>query len=182
MIRNGYVATSVEDICAAAEVTKGAFFYHFANKEALARELLERFMRTRGEMLQGSCCGIEDPLDKALMLTKCVAQGACECDTVGCLAGVFAQELSSSHPELRDLCHSGFQHTQKMMQDLLEQARERHPPAIEFDAAAVAEQFVTQIQGGMLLAKASGDRMVVSRSLGQFRNYVRLLFGREAEA
>jgi TetR/AcrR family transcriptional repressor of nem operon len=34
--RNGYVATTVDEICAAAGVTKGAFFHHFESKEDLA--------------------------------------------------------------------------------------------------------------------------------------------------
>lgn len=32
----GLHATTVDDLCAAAGVTKGAFFHHFATKEALA--------------------------------------------------------------------------------------------------------------------------------------------------
>eukprot|EP01042_Synura_sphagnicola_P034642 gene34642-44415_t len=31
----GFAATSVDDLCRAAAVTKGAFFHHFASKEAL---------------------------------------------------------------------------------------------------------------------------------------------------
>ena len=182
MIQNGYVATTVDDICAAAEVTKGAFFYHFASKEVLARELLERFMCRQGEMLAGSCCGQGDPLDRVFALLDCVAQAVRQCDAAGCLVGAFAQELSESHPELRTLCNMGFQHTQKMMSEMLEAARVQHVPEAQIDIDGLAEQFVGQIQGAMLLVKASGDRGVMERSLGHYRRYLELLFRTGDEA
>ena len=32
----GYAATTVDELCAEADVAKGSFFHHFKNKEALA--------------------------------------------------------------------------------------------------------------------------------------------------
>ena len=32
----GYTATTVDDLCAASDVTKGAFFHHFKSKDVLA--------------------------------------------------------------------------------------------------------------------------------------------------
>jgi AcrR family transcriptional regulator len=45
-VRSGYGATSLEEIAAAAEVTKGALYHHFSSKQALFREVYEREQRT----------------------------------------------------------------------------------------------------------------------------------------
>lgn len=44
--RNGFDATSVADICQAAEVSKGAFYHHFTSKQALFLELMQRWLDT----------------------------------------------------------------------------------------------------------------------------------------
>ena len=43
----GYSAARVDDICAAAGLTKGSFFHHFASKEELALAIEERQPRVR---------------------------------------------------------------------------------------------------------------------------------------
>ncbi len=40
--RNGYARAKVSDICRAAGVTKGALYFHFSSKKALAAEVLNR--------------------------------------------------------------------------------------------------------------------------------------------
>ncbi len=43
VIDNGYAATSVDKVIAAAQSSKGSFFHHFASKDDLARALVERY-------------------------------------------------------------------------------------------------------------------------------------------
>src|ERR1044071_5823658 len=41
---NGYQATSIDDIIATTKVTKGAFFYHFKNKDEMGLAVINELM------------------------------------------------------------------------------------------------------------------------------------------
>ena len=43
---SGYDAASVDDICAEAGVSKGAFYHHFPSKQAIFLALLEGWLKT----------------------------------------------------------------------------------------------------------------------------------------
>src|SRR5262245_66246966 len=50
MLAKGYTATSVDEICEAAGLTKGSFFHYFEGKEHMGRLVAERFFSSRKEM------------------------------------------------------------------------------------------------------------------------------------
>ncbi|MCS6907857.1 MAG: TetR/AcrR family transcriptional regulator [Anaerolineales bacterium] len=58
-IRFGYKAASVDQICAAAGVSKGAFYHHFPSKQALFLALLENWIQD----LEASFETIRDEVD-----------------------------------------------------------------------------------------------------------------------
>jgi AcrR family transcriptional regulator len=62
--RHGYAATRLEDIAAAAEVTKPVVYRHFASKQALYLALLERHEADLPGFLAGA-----DPADPAAVMT-----------------------------------------------------------------------------------------------------------------
>src|SRR6478752_10435879 len=43
VIQKGFSATSIEELVAEAGITKSGFFYHFKDKNDLARQVLERY-------------------------------------------------------------------------------------------------------------------------------------------
>ena len=43
ILGQGFAATSIDEIIGRVGITKGAFFYHFPSKNALAMALIERF-------------------------------------------------------------------------------------------------------------------------------------------
>ncbi len=61
--RSGYDAASVADICDLAGVTKGAFYHHFASKQALFLELLNEWMAELGGILNATQFNAENVWD-----------------------------------------------------------------------------------------------------------------------
>ena len=51
ILSKGFGATSIDEIIAEAEITKSGFFYHFKDKNELARALLQRYLDTEEALL-----------------------------------------------------------------------------------------------------------------------------------
>lgn len=72
VFRRGFAASSVDDVIAAAGVTKGAFFHHFPTKAELGQALVERFARRDRAHLERNLARAErlagDPLMQLLLL------------------------------------------------------------------------------------------------------------------
>ena len=65
MLSKGYTATSVEEICTAAGLTKGSFFHYFEGKEHLGRAVAERFSASMRQVFESAPYHQEkEPLDR----------------------------------------------------------------------------------------------------------------------
>ena len=58
-----------------------------------------------------------------------------------------------------------------------EQIVEDHPPRIEVDLEALADNLTAVVEGAIILSKALGDEGLMGRQTRVFRNHVKLLFG-----
>ena len=67
--RNGFAATSVDQILDAAATSKGAFFHHFDSKRALAAALVDRYVDADLLMLReglDATADLDDPVERVL--------------------------------------------------------------------------------------------------------------------
>ena len=65
--RNGYTATTVDDICAGAGLTKGAFFHHFKTKDDLVSACLTQWDAGAAALeANGPFQTLTDPRQRAL--------------------------------------------------------------------------------------------------------------------
>jgi TetR/AcrR family transcriptional regulator, transcriptional repressor for nem operon len=178
ILERGYPATTVEQICEAAGVTKGAFFHYFDSKEAVGRGVIERFVSELVETFgSGPFREVADPLERVyayIGFTIDVCKEAILQD--GCILGLFSQELADTHPEIRALCHQGFRDWAQDLKGLLDEAKQHVAAGASIDTEALAEHFIALVEGSLILRKAHQDSRMVERALSQFEDHLRLLF------
>ena len=84
VLTKGFGATSIEEIVTDAGVTKGGFFYHFADKNALARALLDRSIEqfsARADEIETRALELtDDPLQVVLIILKLLAEAVAKED------------------------------------------------------------------------------------------------------
>ena len=178
--KNGYSATSVDELCRAASVTKGAFFHHFKTKDDLAVAAADHWSTVTGALFAGAPYHEhEDPLDRFLGyidFRRMLLQGAVPEFT--CLVGTMVQEAYDAHHDIRDACRNSIVgHAGKLVPDIAE-AMERHGVEGDWTAESLALHTQAVLQGAFILAKATDGPGRAVESVDHLRRYVELLFGR----
>lgn len=175
----GYNATRIEDVCAAAGVTKGSFFHHFASKEEVALAAAGRWQSYAAELFTEETVACQaDPLDRLLAyidLRKRMMAG--DLAEWTCFAGTTIQETYATHPDLRDACgRTIVEHSASIADMIAEAMRQRGVGGDGWTAESLALLIQTVLQGAFVLAKATDDAAVATDSVDHLRRYVESLF------
>jgi TetR/AcrR family transcriptional repressor of nem operon len=177
----GYAATTIDDICLTAELTKGSFFHHFKSKEALALAATEHFSTmAEGLFATAPYHEAEDPVDRLLGYVDFrAAIVAGTLPEFTCLLGTMVQETYLTHPSIRAACDRGMAaHIAELVKDV-EAAKALHAPDAPWSAESVGYFMQVVLQGSFIFAKAKQDPEVVIANLAHLRRYLEMLFGRE---
>ena len=175
--RKGYSATGTDELCAAAGVTKGAFFHHFPTKEAFAVAAADYWSETTGALFaQADYHGHADPLDRVLGyidLRAALLDGPVE--EITCLVGTMVQEAYGASDAIRVACDASISgHAQELEADIAEAITLYGASGVTPQSLALHTQVV--LQGGFILAKAKGDPAVARDSVAHLKRYILSIF------
>ena len=174
----GYQASTIDDICEAAGLTKGSFFHYFDTKEEMAVAAAGHFSKMAdGLFAAAPYQKIADPLERVLGYVDFRAgliRG--ELPDFTCLLGTMVQEVYDTHPAIREACekHIGA-HAAGVAREIAA-ARERYAPNAPWTPEGLALFTQAVIQGSFVLAKAKHGPEIASECLSHLRRYLETQF------
>src|ERR1700677_4568307 len=176
----GYAATTLDDICHQAGVTKGSFFHHFKSKDELALSAAAFWgTTTEGFFASALFQQLRDPLERLLGYVdfRCeILQG--ELPDYTCLLGTLVQETYATHPDIRVACDNALSaHIAELTRDV-EAAKRLYAPGATWSAESVGYFIQSVLQGAFIFAKAKQGPEVVRECLAHLRRHLIHLFDR----
>lgn len=182
VLQKGFGATSIDEVIAEAGITKSGFFYHFNNKNSLAKALLQRYLEREDVLLDDVFDRgrelAEDPLHAFLVGLKLLAETMANLpgSYPGCLVATYCYQESLFDREVRELNRHIVLQWHARFRALLEAILERYEPREAFDLDALADMVSTTLEGGLVLGRATGDHQILPDQIMLLRNYIKLLF------
>ncbi|MCL4799859.1 MAG: TetR/AcrR family transcriptional regulator [Burkholderiales bacterium] len=185
ILKQGFTATSLDQILERAGVTKGAFFYHFKSKEDLAHALFERYLVGEAQVLEATLRRAEkltsDPLQQVLVGLGFFEEmfAALDSPHPGCLVASYLYEKDLMTPAILARSREAFLVWRREIAAKLRAAAKLHPPRIALDYDALGDLLNTVTEGAMVMSRLFDDPQIMVRQLRLMRAFIELAFGAE---
>ena len=176
--QKGFGATRIDDICGEAGVTKGAFFHHFKDKEAMGVAAANYWSAVTGGFFERAPYHLPaNPLERFLGYIDfriAILQG--EPADYTCFVGTTVQEMHEASPAIRQACaESIFNHAETLVPDIAA-AKALYCPDADFSPESLAQFTQAALQGAFILAKASGKAETAIEMAQHLRRYISMIF------
>jgi TetR/AcrR family transcriptional repressor of nem operon len=169
VLAKGFAGTSIDELIAAAGITKSGFFYHFKDKGELAKALLLRYLDHDRQVLDDLFNRAdelnEDPLHGFLVGLKLFAE-------------MMANMTQLFTREVRDLNAEGILRWRRRFRERLDLIAQTYPPREGVDLDALADMAATLIEGALILSRALRDPKIPAQQIMLYRDFVRCVFAK----
>jgi len=179
---HGFSATTVDKVIDGAGITKGAFFYHFSNKAALGRAILERFADGDLSHLDRTLRRAEgltaDPVQQVLVFVGLLREDLEQLTepVPGCLFASYLYQRLEAPGEAEAIANRTLGAWRDAVAVKLDAAFGARGLDGREEGRRWAEALLCAIEGGYVIAKAMGDAGIPARQVERFRDCLEDLF------
>ncbi len=164
--RNGYLATSVDDIIEQAKVSKSNFYYHFKSKEDLGLAVLQNRCHEFNEGIECSLLNDElRPVDRLRSFFALVAETREAKTSGGCPFGNLVAEMSEHSERFRKQLSDMFASLAGVIADVVEDGQKLGEIRSDIEPCEVSGLMVQTLQGAQLMLKCHRSRDGYTRTV-----------------
>jgi TetR/AcrR family transcriptional repressor of nem operon len=176
----GYHDAKLEEVLDTAQVTKGAFFHHFSDREDLGFAVLDWHMGQRRQLLDRIAQELPlaadaGPLGRVFRRLDAIQEMIRRREGYkgGCIIGNMSTALSDCHDGFRARLAQCFDEmAQEFVPDLQAAAR-RGQVKNHANPGELARYIVTVIEGAIMQARTFGDAKLVPRQLTYLKEHLK---------
>lgn len=188
VLAKGFAATSIDEIIAEAGLTKSGFFYHFRDKNELARDMLRRYVaednRILDDIFTRAADLSDDPLQVFLIGLKLLAETLSDLPNghPGCMIASVCYQERLFDREVIEINRQAIEGLNERFRRYLDDVSAAYPQREPVDLDVLAELVSSIIDGGIIMAKVTSDPQRLPRQILAFRSLVKLLYAEPAAA
>jgi len=181
VFENGFSGTSIDQILERTGITKGAFFYHFKTKNALAKALIEDFAREdihhMNEALENTKHLEGDSLNRLLQfIQEFIDMMSGLTEPPGCLYASYTYEPNQFDSEILNHISETLLTWRNTMEHLIKDVLEEYNPKVKIDIPSLADHTLVIFEGAFVMSKALNAADLTAKHLEHLKNYFELVF------
>lgn len=173
----GYQSTSIDDILANTPVTKGAFYYHFRNKDEMGLAIINEILKPT--LTQGFIAPLQQAADPLTAIYGMMHHLLMENELLkveyGCPASNLTQEMTPWHPEFGKALDELTRQWEEVMVDALERGKRCGSIRCDVDTRQVTLFIMSGYWGIRNFGKLENSRSVYLPYLRELKNYLETL-------
>ena len=161
--RKGYAGTSLTDLTEATGLSKGSIYGNFANKDEVALAVFDYNLCLLNNGMNAATGNSTNAIDKLLKMANfyrsefknLITQGGCPLLNT-------AIEADDTHPQLKEKVAKGIRAWKSKIESIVKQGIEMKEIKATVNASEFATEFIALIEGGIMLARATGNSSMLS--------------------
>lgn len=187
VLAKGFGATSIEELITETGITKSGFFYHFHDKNELAKALLERYLendnRIYDEIFGRAHELADDPLQAFLLGLKLLSEQLADLPNghPGCLVAVMCVHERAFDRGIQEINRQAALAWRSRFRAMFAEIMDVYEPREPLDPDQLADMVSTVLEGGIVMSKALREPKSLPDQLLVLRSFVRMLFRGGAE-